>query len=66
MKTIGKLSHYALSVLWCYFILVYCATEMCNLPFLRLMINHDCPGVHPDRIKQIEFKKLAALRIIQD
>ena len=25
--------------------------EMCNLLFLRLMINQDYPGIHPDRIK---------------
>ena len=40
----------------------YYRTEMCNLPFLRLMINHDYPGIYPDRIKQIYgiyFKKLA-------
>ena len=30
------------------------------------MINHDYPGIHPDWIKQIDFKKLAALRIIHD
>ena len=40
--------------------------EMCNLPFLRLLINHDYPVIHPDWIKQIDFKKLAALWIIHD
>ena len=38
--------------------------EMCNLPFLRLLINHDYPVFHPDWIKQIDFKKLVALWII--
>ena len=41
-------------------------TEICNLPFLRLMINHNYPGIHPDWIKQICFKKLVTLRIIHD
>ena len=41
-------------------------TEMCDLPILRLMINHDYPGIHPVWIKQIAFKKLATLRIIHD
>ena len=30
------------------------------------MINHDYTGIHPDGIKQIDFKKLAALWIIHD
>ena len=38
--------------------------EMCNLPFLRLLINHNYPVIHPDWIKQIDFKKLATLLII--
>ena len=30
------------------------------------MIKHDYPGIHPNWIKQIDFEKLAALRIIHD
>ena len=30
------------------------------------MINHDYPEIHPDWIKQIEFKKLATFMIIHD
>ena len=37
--------------------------EMRNLPFLRLLINQDYPVIHPDWIKQIDIKKLAALQI---
>ena len=40
--------------------------EMCNLPFLRLLINNDYPVIHQDWIKQIDFKKLAASWIIHD
>ena len=29
-------------------------TEMCKLPFLRLIFNHDYPGIHPDWIKHTD------------